>query len=185
MKHVVSTMIAVAALFLCVAPAQAQKGGPGMGGPGVGGPGMGGPGMGGPGMGKMFRPEMIDMLASELGVADNVVKQIKDKAYKADQEAIKLRADLDSGRLEMRRLMDEDKPDVAKVMKQVETVGAVETELKKNRIRLLLSVRELLTPEQRKKLQKHMAERMGPRGDMDDDGPGMGPGRHRGPGGHE
>ena len=169
MRQTIGVMMTVAAALLVAAPAQAQKGGPHEG-------------MGGPGMGKMFRPEMIDMLATELGVADSVVKQVKDKAYKADQEAIKLRADLDSGRLEMRRLMDEDKPDAAKVMKQIEVVGALETELKKNRIRLLLSVRELLTPDQRKKLEKLMAERSGPRGRgmgpmNDDEGPGMGPGR--------
>ena len=185
MKQVSWMLVAAGAVLLSTAAVQAKRG------PheGMGGPGMGGPGMGGPGMGKMFRPEMIDGLAAELGVADTVVKQIKDKAYKADQDAIKLRADLDSARLEMRRMMDEDKPDQAKVLKQVEVVGGLETELKKNRIRLLLSVRELLTPDQRKKLQKIMAERMehgrgmGP-GMGDEDQGGMGGHRH-GPGGGE
>ncbi|MBI5508323.1 MAG: periplasmic heavy metal sensor [Deltaproteobacteria bacterium] len=154
------------------------------------GAGMGmGMGMGG---GRGFRPEMIAVIGAELGVADSVLGQIKDKSYKSDQEAIKLRADLDSARLEMRRLMDEDKPDPAKVMKQIDAVGNLETELKKNRVRLLLSVRELLTPDQRKKLQKVMAERIGagrrmrggfPGDEQGEGGPGFGPPNRRGPGG--
>lgn len=131
---------------------------------------------------RAFRPEMIESMATELGVADAVVVQIRERAYKADQEAIKLRAELDTARLALRRLMDEDNPDVARVMKQVEALGAVETELKKSRIRLLLSVRELLTADQRKKLRRLAIERMrgaGP-GDDDDDGfgKGLGGGRH-------
>jgi Spy/CpxP family protein refolding chaperone len=170
MKQASWMAAAIGVVMLGVVPAHADRGGPGEG-------------MGGPGMGRMFRPEIIDGLAAELGVPEGVIKQIKDKAYKADQEAIKLRADLDSARLEMRRLMEEEKPDQAKVLKQVEIAGGLETELQKNRIRLLLSVRELLTPEQRRKLQQVMVERKGRRGmgrDGDDnDERGMGPGMQR------
>ena len=144
-------------------------------------------------MGPLFRPEVIEAVAAELGLAGDVVAKIKEQVYRADKDVIKIRADLEAARLELRRLMDEDRTNAAQVMKQVEAVGGLETELRKNRVRLLLSVRELLTPEQRKNLQRVLMEQFGgrgrrsgwDRGGPDSDG-GMGTGRGgRGQGGGE
>jgi Spy/CpxP family protein refolding chaperone len=185
------SMILALVFFLAVgiAPALAQ---PGMGGNepgpghemGGGGPGPGpdkpmcpcGP-MGKPDKMEMFKPEVLEDLADKIGADTQTVTKIKDLAYNSNKELIGLRAEMDQGHLEMRRLMDLDSPDEKMIMSQIDKLGAVEIKLRKNRINLLLSVRKLLTPEQRTKLKQLTPERMGReqgRGPDDLQGPGKG-----------
>jgi len=165
---------------------------PGMGHPGPGpGPEMGGGGPdqgpnkpscpcgqpGKPGQMEMFRPEVLEDLADKIGADSQTITKIKDLAYNANKELIDLRAEMDRNQLEMRRLMDLDSPDEKAITSQIDKIGAVEIKLRKNRINLLLSVRKLLTPEQRTKLKQLMPERMGReqgRGPDDLQGPGKG-----------
>lgn len=152
MARILNIFIGCAALLLVAGmstPAAAQ--------PGFGPPGHG-HGRGG-GMGGKFKPGFIEKIAAELGVSASTVRKIKDLAFKSEQQHIKLRAEVDMARLELRRLMDADQPNVGQVMKQVEAVGRVETELKKNRIGLMLAVRGHLSPAQRDKLQQIISER--------------------------
>jgi Spy/CpxP family protein refolding chaperone len=134
-----------------------MMGGPGMhGGPGRG---MGGRMEGGPR--DVMNPDVIEALASEVGVDQAVLAKIKTLVYNANREAIDLRAEVQRERLTLRQLLDDPQPDSKKVLKQVENVGAAETKIRKNRVQLILQVRELLTPEQRQKLQHLVAERGG------------------------
>lgn len=154
---------------------------PGRGHGGPGGPG--GPGMDRPGPGpidRVIRPEMIEHVGAEIGVSAAVQEKIKETAYAAEKEQIQIRAKLDTARLDLRRAMDASEPDVKKVIRQVEAVGALETEMKKVRVRLMLTVRSMLTAEQRAKLQQiirdRWAERHGGRGSPGDPrGPGRRP----------
>ena len=50
--------------------------------------------------------------------------------------------------------MDQDKPDEDAVLKQVEKLGQLGTELNKVRLRTLLKIQAMLTPEQRKQLRQ-------------------------------
>jgi len=157
--------VALAAVMLTTGPALAR---------GPHGAGMDGPGMGmGPEGGSMLRPEVIDAVGAELGLDAATLKKIKDLSFAANKEAIDVRAELERAHLDLRQMMDETNPDAKKVMKQVEIVGAAETKLRKNRVQLMLSVRELLTPEQRQKLRKILAERR--HGPGPEAGPGFGP----------
>lgn len=178
-----STVIVGAAIMGLALPASAQgrgyrgrmmmaQGGPGSG-PGVGaGPGAGpgrGRGMGaGPEERAIIDPEMIESVAADIGVDQPTLAKIKGLVYGANREAIDVRASVARERLTLRELLDAEQPDRNRVLKQVDAIGALETKLRRNRVQLLLSVRELLTPEQRAKLQKVLAERRGP---------GRGPGR--------
>lgn len=111
------------------------------------------------GGGNIFRPEIIGAMATELGLSESVLKKIKDKVYESDREQINLHAGVKAARLDLRRLMDADEPNVAKVMGLVEAVGKAETKVKQNRVRLMLSIRGLLTKEQRTRLQTLVQER--------------------------
>jgi Spy/CpxP family protein refolding chaperone len=106
----------------------------------------------------------LEQVAIELKVDDATLAKIKDRIYAAEKEHIELRAQAGTARLELRRMLDADQPERAKVLKQVDVVGEIETKLRKNRIGLLLSVRELLTPEQRGKLERMLASRKHERG---------------------
>lgn len=62
---------------------------------------------------------------------------------------IDLRADLQKKRLDLRTLMMATSPNEKKINAVIEEMGALKTQLQKQRVSHLLKVRELLTPEQR------------------------------------
>ena len=62
---------------------------------------------------------------------------------------IDLRADLQKKELDLRTLMMAEKPNEQKIHAVIEEMGALKTQLQKQRVSHLLKVRELLTPEQR------------------------------------
>lgn len=161
-----SAVVVMAVVAAVAAPALARRGPHGPGGK--------------HGMHHGFmRAELIGEVASELGISDDKLKQIKEMVYEANRKVVDLRADVQRARLELQHLMNADEPDKAKVLKLVEDLGRKETRVHKNRIELMLSVRALLTPEQRRRLSELMAARRG--GWRTNGGPGRGAGR--GPGG--
>ncbi len=72
---------------------------------------------------------------------------------------------------EMRKELDGDSPNQDDVMQWADRIGAAETELKKSRLRTMLEIRTLLTPDQRKKLVEIFEERRGRRKGFARDGP--------------
>ncbi len=174
-------LLGSSAAFAQMAPAHDHAGGPG-GGPGGGGHGMMGHGggsrggedcdsddcpmkhhggmMGMGGHGDDDGPNthwgMFEHMADELGLPDATRKKIADLVYEAKKQGIALRADLEQAKLELHRLMEQDKPDTEAILKQFDKVGQVKNELAKLRLRTMLQVQQLLTPEQRKKARSHM-----------------------------
>ena len=183
-KNLVIAAFGVAVICLAPALAEARKGGgPAMQGYGRGGGGGYGPGPGmgrrtGPGPGRvgpMLNPALLNEIAAELGVDEPTLTKIKSLIDKSNTQHVDQRADTDKARLELHRLMNEDRPDPGKVLRQVEVAGKLETEGRKNRIKLLLDVRALLTDSQQRKLRELMTSRMG-RGWEPGPGRGYGPG---------
>jgi Spy/CpxP family protein refolding chaperone len=142
--------------------------GPGMG-PGVGmGPGMGmgrhgrgpggagrfgrggpqGAGPGGPG----FRFPGRAALES-LGLSDAQRTKLEDLRDQSQREAIRAGADLRLAELDLRKLVESDKPDQARVDAAIERMGSLRTAMLKSRINNLIAFRNLLTPAQRAKLR--------------------------------
>jgi Spy/CpxP family protein refolding chaperone len=97
----------------------------------------------------------MEHIAGELGLSDAVRKQVKDAIYDATKQSIALAAEVAQARLETRRLLEQDKPDAEAVLKQVDKVGQLKTEMAKVRVRTMLKIMGMLTPEQRKKLKQH------------------------------
>ena len=153
MKKYVWMTVAVATL---AASAMVWAGPQGRGGP-DGDRGPRGPGGKGAAIGWLIHNEAA---ASELGVTDEQLAQLKDSAYKSRQASIKLHAELDLARLELSHLMDADSPDVAAVDKAVDQASAIEAQLQKMRIKEQLKVREILGSETLEKLQQKMRSQM-------------------------
>jgi Spy/CpxP family protein refolding chaperone len=130
---------------------------------------------GGPDGPPMLNPERIDRLAGELNLPPQTVSRIKERLYAAKKEHVKLRADVESARLELHQMLDQDNPERSAVLRQVEAVGQKEIALQKLKIGALLDVRAMLTPEQRQKLrtleEEHGRGKKGKRHGRDDDGP--------------
>jgi len=92
---------------------------------------------------------------------------------KEQRNAIRLRSDLETARLDMRRLLRADKPDRAAINRQVERMASLRSDLVKARIGMMLDVRDVLTPEQREKMRGAMLGE-------DGEGPEGGEGGERG-----
>jgi Spy/CpxP family protein refolding chaperone len=117
----------------------------------------------GEGHGRKHGPPPIDRVldrhAEELGLDDAVLEQVRAIGARARAEEEPLRETLRAQRDELHELLRQDAPDTDAVMRQAEEIGSVETELHKARLRTLLEVRTLLTPEQRAKLESIFEEK--------------------------
>lgn len=96
--------------------------------------------------------------AKELGVTDDQVAELRDIAYKARLQTIKLRAESETARVELEQLMSADQPDEAAILKAVENAGRIETEIQKARVQETLRVRAMLGEEQVAKLRNALCE---------------------------
>lgn len=158
-------------------PGPGWGGGPGFGrGRGMGsGPGMGrgrgaGPGMRhGTGRGGMFAA------LRALDLSDAQRKRVEDLGERHQRRAIQSRADLQTARLDLRKLMRADTPDRRAIETQIDRIAGLRAGLEKDRAGMLLDVRALLTPEQREQLESWREGRGA--------GRGTGQGLRRGPGG--
>jgi Spy/CpxP family protein refolding chaperone len=119
-------------------------------------------GDGPPGM-RHHGPPPIDAVmerhAEELGLDDTTraaIQEIAARSRLVEQPLTQQLHDLHDG---MRNLLETDSPNLDDVMQWADRIGAVETELKKQRLRTMLEVRALLSPEQRQKLVKLFEER--------------------------
>ncbi|MCK4225120.1 MAG: periplasmic heavy metal sensor [candidate division Zixibacteria bacterium] len=105
---------------------------------------------------KRFRPvgrpdTPMNCIKQELGLNEKQVKEFEsqDKRFREETKPI-----LDSIRAKRKELMDEiaaEKPNVDKLDKLAEEIGALETTLKKKTTAHLLEGKAILTPEQQKK----------------------------------
>ena len=67
-----------------------------------------------------------------------------------------MRSQLRKARRDLRALLQQDSPDEAQVLAQSEVIGGLETNQRKQALHTLLTVRALLTPEQRASLKEAM-----------------------------
>lgn len=164
----------IAKLSLSLALALALAGAAGAEGDRAPRRGPGGPGgPGGPPGDRLERlVEGIDLDAETLAVVDALI----DDARTLQRQ---LRRDLRAAHGRMRGLLEAPEPDESAILGQADTIGQLETELSKSRLRTLLRVRAALPEDARARLLERMKERRpGPPGRMQERRPGP-PGRER------
>jgi periplasmic protein CpxP/Spy len=162
--------IAGLVLFLGGTMALAQ-GGPAQGGPQGQGPGGAPP----PAAGQMRRGGMPPQpgrppmeramprwwnnpqLVEKLGINADQIKKIDDIFQQHRLKLIDLNAALQKAEVTMEPLMSADQPDEAKVVAQIDRVAQARADLEKANARMLLGIRQVLTPDQWKKLQQEQS----------------------------
>lgn len=152
-------LILVALSLLLPAAAWAQKGPKDGRGPGHMGPPS---------------PEMIAERAAEAGIEEGVVEQILGIMEANKENAEMLRTELQAAHEELRALLEAEVPDRDAVMQQLEAVGAMETDMRKQHLSVELEIRALLTAEQWEAFRPPMGPHMrggGPGGPGGPDGP--------------
>jgi len=141
-------------------------------------PGEAGRGRGGPGM--HARAQRAEGAMEWLGLTEAQQKQMKEIRERGEATRTGLQKQLLRLRNDMRGEMLKDQPDRRKIVQIAEQIGGVQTKLGVHRAEQMLSMREVLTPEQRDRWMTRGHGPMGMRGMHR--GPG-GRGGHGGPGG--
>jgi Spy/CpxP family protein refolding chaperone len=140
---------------------------------------MRGRGMGGWGQGMGAGLQLTDEQRDRM-------REIRDRQMRRGIEA---RADLALARLDLRKLMQADRPELTAIDAQIDRVARMRSDLAKSRVASMLEVRDVLTPEQFRRMRDMRARGpMGRRGggqgmrqgmrdnDGSDDGPRDGDG---------
>lgn len=97
--------------------------------------------------------ERLENQLLTLGLDDKTRKEVFAILDGARPEARELRVSIHNAQQHLGELLKKDKPDEVDVLKQVDEVGKLITELHKKELAALLEVRAKLTPEQRAKLR--------------------------------
>lgn len=144
--------------------------------PAMGGPGGRGEGMG-DGMPPLFNPQVLQHVSQELKLDAATTKKLEDIAYQSQVSMTRQQAEIKVQKMELKRLLDQDRPEERDVLRQVEALNKLELDLRKQRISTMLTMRSHLTPDQRQKLKAMHEERMKERGERRGQGRG---GKHGG-----
>ena len=115
----------------------------------------------------------FSQISTEIGLSADQQAKIKELFYSSQKDAIDLQAQAQRAQLELKHAMDADTPDEKAVMKALDAHIAADGALQRNRVKLLLEVRKVVTTEQWDKLKELRASR---RGGMGGHMGGMGPG---------
>ncbi|MBW2273732.1 MAG: periplasmic heavy metal sensor [Deltaproteobacteria bacterium] len=106
---------------------------------------------GGPG-GPHGEHRMLDRYADELDLDAETRAAIEAIADSSKARVQVLSLETETARESLRTLLDQELPDEAAVMQQVEAMGAIDVARRKEFFQALIEIRKRLTPEQRKQL---------------------------------
>jgi Spy/CpxP family protein refolding chaperone len=111
---------------------------------------------------RMHGPPPIADLAKELNLTAKQKTAIRDLTDDEGKAEAKLRAEIEVAQIDLRRLMESDDADEAKVGAQIDKVSALEGEAHKTHLLTFLKIRKLLSKDQRDKLDELRARRPEP-----------------------
>ncbi len=97
-------------------------------------------------------------LAEELKLSDEQIETIKESSQKIEKQMIKLRADMEMKEIDLRDVMDEEKPDEDKAIALVKAIMELKTEQRILHIKEMITLKKTLTTEQIEKLHEFKHE---------------------------
>ena len=106
----------------------------------------------------LFPPERVMGHAQEIGLDDAQRIAIRKEVQKAQSKFLDLQFDLQTETEKMTRLLQEKPVDEAKVLAQVDRILALEKDVKKTQIGLLVRIKNQLTASQQAKLAEFRKE---------------------------
>lgn len=130
-----------------------------------------------PDQGKDLPPQLI----KKLGLTEEQQEKVQSIRRNAEKEKIKAEAELHIKQIEMEEEIEKKSVNEKEVFKLIEAISALQKKLLESRIKTMLALKKVLTPEQQEKMKKFMQQRkekFGQNGQGDPDGPG-GPGMNK------
>ena len=102
----------------------------------------------------LYPPDRVMAHALEIGLDDAQKTAIKNEVQKVQGKFLDLQFEMQGESEKMIRLLRERPVDEAKVLGEVDRILALEKEIKKAQVSLLVRIRNLLTPAQQDKLMQ-------------------------------
>lgn len=104
-----------------------------------------------PGLGKWWKSSEV---VNELQLTQEQINQLEKAFIDHRLKLINLQATLEVGEIKLEALLEEDRPDEARVVAQIDQVTSARGSLEKENAMMMLGVRRVLSIEQWKKLQE-------------------------------
>ena len=102
----------------------------------------------------VYPPERVMSHAMEIGLDDAQKTAIRNEVQKVQGKFLDLQFELQGESEKMVRLLQEKPVDEAKVLAEVDRILAIEKDIKKMQISLLVRIKNVLTPAQQAKLDE-------------------------------
>ena len=102
----------------------------------------------------LFPPELIMAHSQELGLQDKDRVAIKNEVQKAQSKFFDLQWQAKEETDKMVKLLQQSPADETKILEQADRVMALEREIKRTHLTLLVRLRNLMSPDQQAKLQR-------------------------------
>lgn len=100
----------------------------------------------------LFAPERVMGHSLDIGLTDAQKTAVRNEVQKVQTKFLDSQFELQSEGEKMARLLQEGSVDETKVLAQVDRILALEREIKRTQITLLLRIKNILTPAQQAKL---------------------------------
>jgi Spy/CpxP family protein refolding chaperone len=101
---------------------------------------------------NLFPPDLVLKYRDTIGLDDAQSKSLKDLVHKAQGRFLDLQWDMQGEAGKLTELLRQPRIDEAAALAQVDKVLAMEREVKKAQVSLLIEIKNLLTPTQQQKL---------------------------------
>jgi len=96
-----------------------------------------------------------------MNLTDQQASRLREIIVETRKSSIKTRAEMQVDAIDLREMLRADNPDHDAVLKKVEEISNLRSELMKEHVEALLKAKAVLTPEQQKKLREFFAARRG------------------------
>lgn len=102
-----------------------------------------------------------DRVKAALGLTDDQATHLRQIVVDTEKSSVKTGAEMAVRGIELRELLRADKPDRQAVMKKVDEISSLRQEMMRQHIDALLNAKNVLTPEQQKKIRSFIERRQG------------------------
>ncbi len=101
---------------------------------------------------------------SEVNLTDDQVTRLREIVTNTEKSNIQTRAQMQVDGIDLRQLLQADKPDPDAVMKKVQQISELRGQMMKNNVQALLEAKTVLSPGQQERVRQFMGKRFGERG---------------------
>jgi len=104
------------------------------------------------GVGRLLALLDSDRIRTYLGLEDPQVERLRQIVLETEKANVKIRAEIEVRRIELREALRADKPDRDEILKKVQEISDLRGEMMKHNVEAILAAKAVLSPEQQRKV---------------------------------